>query len=141
MFNVHRTPNRMNPNQQPKTARSEPTPIRRPPPLQTSALPASRRSPPAPLPPSGLPPSATVTARPPVRGRPDRARARAVSWRIVNSEENIDIRRAAALVIANASSDSGNLAGRSQWTGGRCEVTGGGVGRFGVVSSVFVGRE
>lgn len=28
---------------------------------------------------------------------------------IVNSEENIDIRRAAALVIANASSDSGNL--------------------------------
>ena len=76
MFNVHRTPNRMNPNQQPKTARSEPTPIRRPPPLQTSALPASRRSPPAPLPPSGLPPSATVTARPPVRGRPDRARAR-----------------------------------------------------------------
>jgi len=31
--------------------------------------------------------------------------------RIVNSEENIDIRRAAALVIANASSDSGNLVG------------------------------
>jgi hypothetical protein len=31
--------------------------------------------------------------------------------KIVNSEENIDIRRAAALVIANASSDSGNLAG------------------------------
>ena len=30
--------------------------------------------------------------------------------RIVNSEENIDIRRAAALVIANASSDTLNLA-------------------------------
>ena len=30
---------------------------------------------------------------------------------IVNSEENIDIRRAAALVIANASSDAQNLVG------------------------------
>eukprot|EP00435_Cladocopium_sp_Y103_P022645 s637_g5.t1 len=38
---------------------------------------------------------------------------------IVNSEENIDIRRAAALVIANASSDSGNLAGDTQPLGGK----------------------
>ena len=39
--------------------------------------------------------------------------------RIVNSEENIDIRRAAALVIANASSDTGNLVGKPRaWMGG-----------------------
>ncbi|CAK9000389.1 Serine/threonine-protein kinase STY46 (Serine/threonine/tyrosine-protein kinase 46) [Durusdinium trenchii] len=53
---------------------------------------------------------------------------------IVNSEENIDIRRAAALVIANASSDSGNLAGRSQWTGGRCCIG------SGVTSEVYQGH-
>lgn len=48
--------------------------------------------------------------------------------RIVNSEENIDIRRAAALVIANASSDTLNLA--RVLSQGRYAVWDGWLGRF-----------